>query len=412
MEIAAAFLIFIRGEGSVENYHKEYQAHFLKCLLDGRNEISEGEAATRSAQLGLKKIGFPCFVACIAPDLSQVKPEKKNEIIFSFPDYVVRFFSKKGISCYAVLNSYDYIQVLITQVKGVVSDDMFVELHEKFLVDYGYQQFIGIGSEVNKFSRIAESSSEAFSMLAYKNQYADRGVINIKNIIHFRYNLSYSNDEVYNRVIGCFQDGNLAKMSVRLDELVHEIRYRPRVSGTSIKRTMIELTVHILHIASNANVDVDQVLNGEDPYNWIMMQQETPPITSWFLNLASKLLEEMQKSQESQKKSTIQVACNHIVGRLSDPDLGLQSLSEWVGLSPSYLSQLFKTETGLGVSSYITKQRIEYAKELLQTTQLKVEEIAFQLGYTRSNYFGMVFKKETGMTPGSYRRMMIHADSK
>ena len=283
-------------------------------------------------------------------------------------------------------------------------DDTFLELHERILADHGIQQFIGIGSEAEEYGKISVSASEASSMLGYKFQYADRGVINISNIIHFRYNLSYAGDEVFQRVIGCFQDGDLAKLSVKLNELIEGIRYRPRVSGTSIKRTMIELTVHILHIASNANVDVDSVLKGRDPYNWIMEQQETPVITDWFMNLASELLEEMRVNQESQKKMLIQNVCDQIDGKLGDPQLGLQLLSDSVGLSPPYLSQLFKADKGLGISSYITKLRVERAREMLRETDLPIEDIALQLGYARANYFAMVFKKETGDTPSAYRR--------
>ena len=388
----------------MENANKERQNHFLTCLLEGRKDIKEDEAAKRIELLGLNDLMLPCIVACVAPDLTPFSLEEKDGIIFRLPRFIVRFFSQKGITCYALLNAYDNVQVLLSRPRGKETDNMFVELHEKLLSDFGCQQFIGIGSEVNEYCQISVSSSEAFGMLGYKYQYADRGVINISNIIHFRHNLSYAGDEAIQRVIGCFQDGDLAKMSVRLGELIEGIRNRPGVSGTSIKRTMIELTVHILHIAANANVDVDKALNGRDPYNWIMEQQETPAITEWFMNLTSTLLGEIQKNQESQKKKIIQTVCDQIDENLGDPQLGLQLLSDNVGLSPSYLSQMFKSEKGLGINNYITKMRIERAKELLRKTEYPIEDIARQLGFARSNYFGMVFKKTTGDTPGAYRR--------
>lgn len=384
--------------------YKDYQLHFLQYLLEGRKEISEEEARERRALLALNRLQLPCFVLCIAPDLSGIKTWEKDRRIFDFCEYVDHFFLQKKIPAYTVLNTYDNLQVLVSQSRESVSDEILFELRDRILVDYGFQLYIGVGSEVNEYGRISVSSAEAFSVLAYKYQYADRGVISIDNIIHFRHNISYGNDEVFNRVIGCFQDGNLAKMSSRLEDLVREVRYRPRASGTSIKRTIIELTVHILHIASDANVDVDRILNGEDPYNWIMSQDATEVITAWFMQLASDLLKEMRSLQTMQEKKSIQMACDYMNSHLCDTSLGLQNVSDWIGLSSSYFSQLFKREKGLGVTNYITKERIKLAKELLATTSIKNEYIALQLGFARGNYFSKVFKKETGYTPGEYRK--------
>lgn len=383
---------------------RDYQVHFLRYLLDGKDEILEEEAGFRRKQLGLNRLAFPCFVMCIAPDYSAIPLEKKDKTIFDVFDYISHSLKKKGIVFYSLLSSRNFVEVLICQKKDTVPDKTLIDLCERIQAVFGIRMFVGVGSEVSAYKDISVSSSEAESMLSYKFQYADRGVIDIDNIIHFRHNLSYGNDEVVNRVIGCFQDGNLTKLATRIDELVHDIRYRENVSGTSIKRTMIELTVHILHIASDANVDVEKALDGEDPYRWIMMQENTGDITEWFLNLAAALRAEMRSERESSEKKTIQDTCAFVRNNLCDPSLGLQKISDEIGLSASYLSQLFKEEMGLGINSYITRERIDRARELLRETSLKCEDIALQLGFTRSNYFGTVFKKETGYTPSEYRR--------
>ena len=241
-------------------------------------------------------------------------------------------------------------------------------------------------------------------MLAYKYQYAEKGVINIANIVRFQFNSNYGYNDMFDRVIGCFRDGNLSKMAVRMDELIREIRYRPRVSGTSIKRTMVELTVHILTIASNANVDVDSVLNGDDPYKWIVRQEATEVITEWILNLSSQLLEKIREQQKTRGNRIVQNACEYILANLGNPSLGLQSVCDHVELSGPYFSHLFKEETGIGLNSYITVQRIRFAEELLSNSEIKIEEIAKQAGFSTVNYFSKVFKKETGTSPGQYRK--------
>ncbi|MED1945548.1 MULTISPECIES: response regulator [Brevibacillus] len=93
-----------------------------------------------------------------------------------------------------------------------------------------------------------------------------------------------------------------------------------------------------------------------------------------------------------------------------DGDLRLQMLAECVHLNPIYLSQLFKTETGENVSDYITQVRMNRAKQLLHETSLKVYDIARLVGYQSAKHFMLVFKKEVGMTPGSYRDLVGSKD--
>lgn len=74
--------------------------------------------------------------------------------------------------------------------------------------------------------------------------------------------------------------------------------------------------------------------------------------------------------------------------------------------SRSHISHQFKTQTGMSIREYLTKLRINDAKHLLKYSELTVTEIAFTTGFSSSNYFTNVFKKELGMSPGTYRRQV------
>lgn len=85
-------------------------------------------------------------------------------------------------------------------------------------------------------------------------------------------------------------------------------------------------------------------------------------------------------------------------------DLSLELLAGMVYLSPSYLSRLFKRETGETLSSYVQNIRIEQAKTLLRTTSLKTYEVAERVGIPDPVYFSRIFKKITGVKPKDFRR--------
>jgi AraC-like DNA-binding protein len=87
----------------------------------------------------------------------------------------------------------------------------------------------------------------------------------------------------------------------------------------------------------------------------------------------------------------------------ADPNLGAQLLSEQLGLSTSYLSRLVKQATGVGIVDCIHAERLKAAKALLTGTDLSVDEIAEQVGFSNRWTFTRSFKRYEGTTPGAYR---------
>lgn len=77
--------------------------------------------------------------------------------------------------------------------------------------------------------------------------------------------------------------------------------------------------------------------------------------------------------------------------------------AEQVHLSPNYLSDLLKEETGKSTKEHIDYFLLEKAKNLLLSTQMNINEIAYDLGYSNPKSFGKLFKKKVGMTPSLYR---------
>ena len=80
----------------------------------------------------------------------------------------------------------------------------------------------------------------------------------------------------------------------------------------------------------------------------------------------------------------------------------LEELAEHVGLSPSYLSKLFKKETGTNINAYISEQKVATAKNMLLYSNYSPSQIAQILAYPSQSYFTECFRKSTGVTPGQY----------
>ena len=94
----------------------------------------------------------------------------------------------------------------------------------------------------------------------------------------------------------------------------------------------------------------------------------------------------------------------HFISQNLHTDLSLTSLADSVHLSSSYLSRLFKKETGVTVTDYITAERMEKARQLLEQTDQSIESITQQVGYPTHHYFTKRFKQRYGVTPKEYRQ--------
>lgn len=99
----------------------------------------------------------------------------------------------------------------------------------------------------------------------------------------------------------------------------------------------------------------------------------------------------------------LQQAKSYIDIHFADPELKMNMVAQKFNISPSHFSTIFRQEIGVTFRDYVGKLKINRAKELLRTTNLKCSEVAYQSGFKDSHYFSFVFKKKTGLTPLQFR---------
>ncbi|MBR2564196.1 MAG: helix-turn-helix transcriptional regulator [Paenibacillus sp.] len=92
-------------------------------------------------------------------------------------------------------------------------------------------------------------------------------------------------------------------------------------------------------------------------------------------------------------------------------DINLNLVADKLNLTPGYLSSIFKEKTNINFSEYLNNLRIERAKELLVNVDLRIQDIAAQVGYQNVNSFIRMFKRRYGLTPGEYRKRHAGGDA-
>ena len=87
-------------------------------------------------------------------------------------------------------------------------------------------------------------------------------------------------------------------------------------------------------------------------------------------------------------------------------DLSLSQISVVTGYNPTYLSRLFKEQTGETLNRYISRKRMEYIARLMRDPQISMQQIMDAAGFATRSYFNQFVKKETGLTPKQYRMQL------
>lgn len=122
-----------------------------------------------------------------------------------------------------------------------------------------------------------------------------------------------------------------------------------------------------------------------------------------FIKLIKPFIIDFQSHQVQMVNNT----ANLLIQYLNDPknfNKNLYDIASEINYSYSHLNRIFKQETGISPSKYLKKQRMIYASKLLTETDMTLEDIAYQVGYSSCPHFIVAFKKEFQTSPYAYRK--------
>ena len=148
----------------------------------------------------------------------------------------------------------------------------------------------------------------------------------------------------------------------------------------------------------------DMKKQGMDDY-WDL---SSPPERVSYLYTRCQELMAYARNRKSEYEQPIVAHCIQVIQEcFSDPGFNISQLAD---LSLPYLSTVFKQAMGQTISSYLSRQRLLCAQELLQDISIPIKDVCARSGYEDPHYFARSFKKQTGMTPSEYRNLYSSRD--
>ncbi len=194
--------------------------------------------------------------------------------------------------------------------------------------------------------------------------------------------------------LGAYESFRRFRLETRFRSPLREIKSQAIVFNTLLRKTIEQASVHPYYL--------DQISGS------YAIQIEATASVEECRRLTVRMVRDycsyVQQYSLRQYSPLIQKVINQINLHMNS-NLSLKSLAAQCYISPSYLSNVFKQETGQTLTDYISTRRMERAAKLLLTTNARVAVIAEEVGILDVNYFTKMFKSATGQTPTHYRRI-------
>ncbi len=197
--------------------------------------------------------------------------------------------------------------------------------------------------------------------------------------------------------------GDKAASQKVLNEILGSIFFCSGGSFEYIKARIIELVVILSRAAIEGGADISEVFGlNRDYISDVQHFSSLDDLNRWLagvlIRFTSSVFDFSTAKHADQIKRVIKyVKRNHM------KKISLNDISNDTNLSVSYLSKIFKDETGQSLSAYVNQIRIDSAKMFLLDASIPLTDVAYLSGFEDQSYFSKVFKKVTNVTPGKYR---------
>lgn len=171
----------------------------------------------------------------------------------------------------------------------------------------------------------------------------------------------------------------------------------------TIQAKVAHLELSVCSLIAQMNGDPDTIMSKlQEEYGNLGELSEYCVLSRYVESLCMLATEYLSELKQNNEKNTIYKVVQYVDQEYRNK-LKLQDLARQFHINSIYLGQLFRKQTGQSFSEYLNAKRIEEAKSLLKRTQLKISDIALQVGFSNTDYFIDKFKQTVGVVPSVYK---------
>lgn len=400
-ELRATEEIRQSGKPLLQIYHDKFFVRLLHNLFDNENQF---ELQTKDLNLDFSDRCYLVAHCEIHEENTKTLSHEQLINLYASTLQMVREIMGKYLPCYVISLDTKHFAVIFH-----VSDEEALE-HQKIMealtnansMVHNYFNVwlaVGLGTAVDQPMKISESYQEA--RMSFNSATKERPLMDYTLSEPESYKNSFNISLFKNDIAEAFEEFDTDILYQTLTEIMevfsaHPLRYLQAIDGAC---NILYLAISLL---PESEATLLEIFSGySDGYRSIYRLNNVEQVVEWMTTLRDGLCEILKSKRVTYKARVITSVQKYIQNHINER-LTLNEIAAVFGLSPNYLSVLFKKTCNTGFSEYITQMKISRAKTLLLEQDMKIYEVAEQLGFESAFYFSKVFKKVEGISPREY----------
>ncbi|MBD3919655.1 response regulator [Paenibacillus sp. PR3] len=271
------------------------------------------------------------------------------------------------------------------------------ELLASAKADGGAGWFVGIGNVCESLDQIRQSYQEALvasmdtSVPVKFRFFADTPVLGVTSE-------GYPAKQLEKQLFELIRMGQWDQVHAEVTEFIRRYEHE----GADLLQAQ-QRVLELLWLASRALLELG--VETESPF-FSFQSQDYRQLRAESVLLLDRMRQSLAEHQDHVSPDTIQRIKQFIMDN-SHKDISLDTIGKRVGLSPFYISKMFKEQLGVNYIDFLTECRIEKAKRLMGNPEWSLKKITYEVGYHDPNYFSKVFKKICDVSPTEYRKTLL-----
>lgn len=393
-----------RYEQDIKKYESFSRRAFFERLVEGSMSVQQIYEEAGRLNLDLNADGYNFVIFTVQPVTENAYSEAAAVALDGLLDYFLRYpgyiLFRSSLLSYAalIMGDSEDLEDLTARALDII---------QRRCTAAGEQLnwYAAVGTPTYRLSGLPQCYSDASHVLAYRHLLPGTHVFRAEML----------RGERENTGAGCLETldpGKLDPMILRnflqtgtqeeTEAFVQE--YLSNLAGA--ERSMLFRHYIMMSVRINAEVVLQQLGCRQEDFARLPKPEVNLPAQKtgeYITDLLTAALQLRDVKSQQENSDIVNSAIRYIEKHYTDENISLNSVAQAINISANYLSALFGQKMEVSFVEYLTQKRMNRAKQLLQRTNMRSSEIAYEVGYRDPRYFSFVFRKTQGCTPRAFR---------
>ncbi|MDB5056293.1 MAG: AraC family transcriptional regulator [Bacilli bacterium] len=399
----------------LDKFSNEMLDQFFTNLMKGHQWVQQETSVHILDEIGFQNGNYMCccFMFQFRERFYHDIEEADRLLILEKMKKVLWGIMQQYVKCY-MLEYEPNLYMCMVNLEQPNDRERLNQAVEKIKLTFQYDMIycelvIGLGKVYPQVGDFAKSYSDAITAIDKRTASSELVILDAADLV-IEQNYFYSFlDE--NKVVNCLKSGDLDCLSGEVEGMIRFNKARG-VSFHYLGALLVELFNTGNRYITEKGLNIYTFLNGNEYVSLNqkeLLPNELDERIKLLFNFYERIITETVFKPERKSGTVISLITAYIENNYAK-DLYLEVIADEIGLSAKYISRMFKETTGTSITDYISLIRIAKAKELLGNTDLKISEIADQIGIFSRTTFLRLFKKYEGISPIEYRNANVSKD--